>query len=165
MIHFPPIQTTRLLLRELTIEDAPAIFRHFSDADVTRFMDIEPCQSLQEAKEIIQFHLDDSGCRYGLFSLMTGELVGTCGYHCWVADTDGARAEIGFDLSSKHWGQGYMQEALGEVVKIGFKLMNLDYIEATVETANSQCQKLLSKLNFEREEQLRDGLYYYKLNR
>ncbi|MNG31697.1 hypothetical protein D3C84_1175480 [compost metagenome] len=58
-----------------------------------------------------------------------------------------------------------MQEVLRELLLIGFRLMKLDFIEATVEVANIQCQKLLTKLNFEREEQLRDGLYYYKLNR
>lgn len=47
------IQTKRLYLRELTLNDAYAVYKHFSDSQVTRYMDIEPCKSLAEAEEII----------------------------------------------------------------------------------------------------------------
>ncbi|UNK16932.1 GNAT family N-acetyltransferase [Paenibacillus sp. N3/727] len=164
MNHFKEITTSRLLLRELSLRDADSVFRHFSDPEVTRFMDIDPCEKLEEAEEIIQFHMDDSGCRYGLFIKSSGELAGTCGYHCWVKEVP-SRAEIGFDLSSSYWGQGFMQEALVEILKLGFDDMQLDIIEATVEQDNIRSQKLLTKMNFTREDELRDGLYYYTLQK
>ncbi|SDW78236.1 GNAT family N-acetyltransferase [Paenibacillus sp. CF384] len=164
MIHFPPVTTDRLILRELTLDDAEEVFKHFSDPEVTAFMDIEPCQSIAEAEDIIQFHIEDSGCRYGLFSKESGSLIGTCGYHCWVKDEGGpSRAEIGFDLGRAYWGQGYMKEVLRPMFRLGFDVMQLDYIEATVEEANVRCQRLLEACQFVREEELRDRLIYYKL--
>ncbi|CAM2901494.1 GNAT family N-acetyltransferase [Paenibacillus sediminis] len=162
MVQYPVIHTERLLIRELALDDAAVVHKHFSDPEVTRFMDIEPCRSDKEAEEIIKFHINDTGCRYGLFSKKDGNLVGTCGFHCWVND-EPARAEIGFDLSKAYWGQGLMQEALSEVIKVGFDIMKLDFIEATVDTNNVRSQKLLEKMNFIRQEELRDNLYYYIL--
>lgn len=164
MIDYPNIETKRLLLRELNLLDSESIFRHFSDPDVTRFMDIEPCKDIKEAEEIIQFHVDDTGCRYGLFNKESGDLVGTCGFHCWSQEPESI-AEIGFDLSRLFWSQGLMQEALVEVLNMGFNMMKLYTIEATVEQDNVRSQRLLERMNFSREKELRDNLYYYTLKK
>lgn len=162
MIHFPEIETQRLYLRELDLTDCASVLKHFADPDVTQFMDIEPCKDIHEAEEIIHFHMDDSGCRYGIFDKTSGEFVGTIGFHCWVRGTD-SRAEIGFDLSRKYWGLGLMQEALIEIIRVGFDIMELDLIEATVEQDNTRSQRLLHKMRFSRAEDLRENLYYYTL--
>lgn len=164
MINYPEIETSRLFLRELTLLDCESVYQHFSDHKVTEFMDIEPCKDNHEAEEIIQFHINDTGCRYGLFLKNSGELIGTGGYHCWVQG-ENSRAEIGFDLSSKYWGHGYMQEALVELIHMGFEHMNLEYIEATVEQENIRSEKLLEKMNFTKAEELKDNLYYFTLHR
>lgn len=162
MVDFPIIKTNRLFMRELTLDDVGSVYRHFSCPDVTKFMDIETCKDIQEAEDIITFHIHDSGCRYGLFTV-ENELIGTCGFHCWVNDDQGSRAEIGFDLSPDYWGKGIMQEALEEILQIGFKLMKLDWIEATTEIENQQSQRLLEKLGFHREHELRENLLYFTL--
>ncbi|MGP0583494.1 GNAT family N-acetyltransferase [Paenibacillus timonensis] len=153
-------------MRELTSIDADAVFRHFSVPEVTRFMDIEPCEDRQEAEEIIAFHIQDSGCRYGLFSKESKELIGTCGYHCWSTDDHReTKAEIGFDLAPSYWGKGLMQEALNPLIRMGFELMGLDYIEATTEVDNIPSQRLLQKLGFHQESELKEGLFYFTLRR
>lgn len=164
MIQYPQLETHRMQLRELTLLDKELVFKHFSDPLVTEFMDIDPCKSVEEAEEIIQFHVDDTGCRYGLFDKKSGELVGTAGFHCWVHG-EHPRAEIGFDLASKYWGQGLMQEALDVLIHVGFELMKLDFIEATVEQGNLRSQKLMEKMNFIKHEELRDNLIYYTLHK
>jgi len=162
-MKYPEIETERLFVRELTLEDVEAVFSHFSIPEVTRFMDIEVCKDLKEAEEIISFHIDDSGCRYGLFSKENKELIGTCGFHCWSTEDDETKAEIGFDLSPRYWGRGLMQEALKEIIQIGFELMKLDYIEATTEIENHQSQKLLKKMKFNQENGMKDNLLYFTL--
>lgn len=160
---YPDIETERLFMRELNLDDIEAVYRHFSIAEVTRFMDIDVCKDLDEAEEIITFHINDSGCRYGLFSKANNELIGTCGFHCWSTEEDETKAEIGFDLAPSYWGMGYMQEAAREIIRMGFDLMKLDHIEATTEVANVQSQKLLKKIGFNQELGLKDGLLYFRL--
>jgi ribosomal-protein-alanine N-acetyltransferase len=54
---FTELETERLWLRILTLEDNTAVFAHFADEEVTRYMDITPCRDMSEAEEIIRFHL------------------------------------------------------------------------------------------------------------
>jgi len=146
----------------LTLDDAEAVFRHFSNGDVTAFMDIDPLTDVAQAQEIISFHVEDTGCRWGLFCRSSAQLLGTCGYHRWESQGD-ATAEIGFDLAPACWGQGLMREVLPPVFEFGFRRMGLARIEATVELANARCIKLLEGLGFGVESDLRDGLLVYFL--
>lgn len=147
MFDFPQLETERLVLRVLTADDAAAVHRHFSDEAVTRHMDIDVCASVAEARAIIAFHVEDSGCRWGLFEKPNGALVGTCGYHCWRRGRRPS-AEIGFDLGRSHWGRGLMQEALRSVIRFGFAAMALHRIDAEVEPGNARSIALLRRLGF-----------------
>lgn len=80
-IEYPPLETERIKLRLLTLEDINEVFTLFSDSEVTRYMDIEPCKDLLEAEEIIKFHMDDAGCRWGLYKKYDDTFLGTVGYH------------------------------------------------------------------------------------
>ncbi|WP_379162829.1 GNAT family N-acetyltransferase [Paenibacillus sp. sgz5001063] len=163
-MNYPVMETDRLRLRLLTLEDNEAVFRHFSDEEVTRYMDIAPCRDIAEADEIIQFHIDDSGCRWGVFDKQRGQMAGTCGYHCWTAVPLG-KAEIGFDLSRDFWGLGMMKEALIPVIQFGFEQMELEVIEATVDPDNDRSLRLLAALGYGREAELVDNLVVFYLRR
>ncbi|MED4909741.1 GNAT family N-acetyltransferase [Brevibacillus centrosporus] len=64
---YPSLETERLNLRILSDQDTEAVYNHFSDDEVTKYMDIKPCKDRKETEEIIQFHLLDSGCPWGIF--------------------------------------------------------------------------------------------------
>jgi [ribosomal protein S5]-alanine N-acetyltransferase len=163
-VGFPPLETPRMNLRILTLEDSQAVFTHFSDVEVTRFMDIEPCQDIKEAEEIIQYHLDDSGCRWGLFEKNTEKFMGTVGFH-YLRKNGKFIAEVGFDLSKDYQGKGFMSEAMKQVVAFGFTQMKLDLIDATVEPANERSIHLLKKLGFTQALEPKDDLLYFYLGR
>lgn len=162
-MNYPSFITKRLALRTLNLQHAEEIYYHFSSTDVTAFMDIEPCKDLREAEEIIQFHLDDTGCRWGLFDLTSSVLIGTAGYHLWQVTKDFSKAELGFDLAREYWGVGLMQESLIPIIDFGFTKMNLDFIEATVDPANLRSIRLLNRLGFQKQKELKDNLLYFLL--
>ncbi|WP_434752217.1 GNAT family N-acetyltransferase [Paenibacillus amylolyticus] len=93
------------------------------------------------------------------------QLIGTAGFHCWNPNGVPSSAEIGFDLAPSYWGKGLMQQALKTLIRMGWNVMKLDWIEATVEQENIQSQRLLEKLNFVKSDELKDGLFYYTLHR
>ncbi|KZE44168.1 GCN5 family acetyltransferase [Brevibacillus parabrevis] len=163
MINYPSFITKRLALRTLNLKHAVEIYHHFSSIDVTKFMDIEPCKDLREAEEIIQFHLDDSGCRWGLFDITTSVLLGTAGFHLWQVTKEFSKAEIGYDLAREYWGVGLMQEALIPIIDFGFTTMKLDLIEATVDPSNLRSIRLLNRLGFQKQGELKDNLVYFIL--
>ena len=162
--EFPELETSRVQLRLLTLEDAPAVQRHFADPEVTRYMDIEPCESLDEAREIIDFHLRDTGCRWGLFTRDIGKMLGTCGYHCWKPEPAAtAEAEIGYDLARPPWGRGLMREVVEAVIPFGFESMQLARIYAGNEPPNHRSINLLRGLGFQAE--LREGMQWLSITR
>lgn len=163
--HYPTLQTERLFLKILTLEHTAEVFRHFSDEDITRFMDIEPCKDMKEAEEIIQFHLDDIGCRWGLFTKEESQFIGTCGFHYFRENSDGVTAELGFDLAKSHWGKGYMREVMETVTEYGFSKMNLAKIDATVEPDNVRSLALMRRLGFTQAEELQDNLVYFYIKK
>ena len=161
---FPALSTDRVQLRLLTLGDASAVWTHFADPEVTRFMDIEPCMSLAEAREIIDFHIRDTGCRWGLFERKSDELIGTCGFHCWRPEPAAqAEAEIGYDLARAQWGKGLMREVLQVVIPCGFETMRLHRIYAGIEPANLRSIRLLKGLGF--QSATRDGMQWLSIPR
>ncbi|MCM3766970.1 GNAT family N-acetyltransferase [Neobacillus niacini] len=158
---YPELETERLQLRILTLDDAEKVMAHFSDPAVTRFMDIEPCKDLKDVEEIIQYHIEDSGCRWGIF--YKEQFVGTIGFHYLRKNEGDFIAEIGFDLSKKYWSKGFMTEAIREVISFGFTQMGLTMIDATVEPDNEKSINLMKRLEFKRAEELQDHLVYFYL--
>ena len=114
---------------------------------MTELMDIDPCADLETAREIVAYHLHDTGVRRGVFERQTHLLIGTCGYHCW--DEVSAQAEIGYDLSRARWGRGLMREAVEAALAFGFGTMALSVVCAIPERANARSIQLLERLGFE----------------
>ena len=159
------METERTRLRLLTLDDAEAVYNYFSDPEVTKFMDIEPCKDLKDAEDIIRYHLDDDGCRWGLFDKTTELLMGTVGFHCLRKTENIFMAEIGYDLSMEYWGKGFMTEALTTVISFGFNQWGFDVIDATVEPENQRSINVLKKLGFVNAMDLNDHLFYFYLEK
>lgn len=155
------LETNRLVLREMHMDDADFLFNEWSDPKVTRFMcDEDPLQKREQAEEFLrQFQLPEKNPHlnwWGIESKADGHLIGTCGYIRW--DQKHHRAEIGYDLCPDAWGQGLMPEVLQAIVRFGFQDMKINRIEATVHVENIRSQRVLTKLGFQREGFLRE--YY-----
>jgi ribosomal-protein-alanine N-acetyltransferase len=106
---FPGIETTRLLLREITRDDANGIFKNFSDPDVAKWFFERPLTEMDQATQIIdEFNrefVQGEGLTWAIALKEDDNCIGTCGYGD-VASGD--RGEIGFDLAKEHWGKGLM---------------------------------------------------------
>lgn len=155
------LETHRLVLRELDLEDADFLLKEWGDPLVTQFMcDQEPLQTHEQAEAFIrtlQKSGDNSHTRWwGIGNQANGHLIGTCGYFRW--DQQHHRAEIGYDLHPDSWGRGLMPEALRALIRYGFSEMNLNRIEASAHELNLRSQRVLEKLGFKWEGMLRE--YY-----
>ncbi len=153
------LKTERLILKPISNNYSEEIYEHFSDPDVTEYMDIDVLKSIEEAKEIINFYVekeDKEECyRWVIIRKEDDAFLGTCGFNSWIQNRAN-RAEIGYDLSKKYWKKGYMREAVQELIKHGFEVLELHRIEAKVTKGNYPSCKLLEKLNFKKEGFLRD---------
>lgn len=160
MNAFPALETERLLLRPMTVDDLDFVFRHFSDSHIYRYLvDEEPVSTQAQAQEIIDFYTKPTSDTYNRWVIVNKpeeRPIGTCGYHLW--NREHRRTEIGYDLEHASWHQGFMTEALTAAIDFGFAKMNLNRISAMVHPENAASLALLARLGFEEEGLLRD--YY-----
>ena len=160
---YPRMETERLILRALRMEDADFALKEWGDPVVTYYMrDEEPLKTLAEAEAMLRPLQNPAEMPnfkwWGIELKSEGRLIGTCGYWRW--DNKHHHAEIGYDLWPDYWGQGLMPEALRALIRYGFEMMALNRIEATTHTENRRSQRVLAKLGFQREGLLRE--YYYR---
>ena len=77
---FPVLKTERLTLRQLSIDDDKEIFLLRSDMEVNKYIDRDPCGSIEEARKFIQKiteFVDQNNGIYWAITLENNNLVGT----------------------------------------------------------------------------------------
>ena len=161
--EFPQLETDRLILRELTRDDADVIFPHFANKEVVRYVDANPAASIKDVTDIINWGINltnnKTGTLWGIFRKEDGYFLGQVNF---IARPDNNftgtvhRAEIGYDLTPHYWGNGYMSEAIRGVIEFIFSSTKINRIEATVHTENNRSLNVLTRLGFQREGILRE---------
>lgn len=110
----PTIETDRLWLRQLDVNDAERLFSIFSDPNVLQYYGMEPHASISETEQMLTGMLEgiESGAvmRWGIVTKQSSELIGTIGFHNRAPRH--RRAEVGYELHPDHWRHGYATEAL-----------------------------------------------------
>jgi ribosomal-protein-alanine N-acetyltransferase len=147
---FPKLQTQRLVLREITFADAPAIFHNYSDEDVTKWFFENPFTQPHQAEEIIrefgEKYQMGQGITWGISLKGENVLIGTCGFERFEV---GGIGEIGFDLVKAYWGRGFIREALQSIITYGFERLMLLRIVADTYQTNTRSIRLLERLGFQ----------------
>lgn len=161
-VHFPRIETPRLLLRQITPGDADALFATFSDEPTMEFYGELPHRSVTDSHELIRRQQDwyarREGIRWGVTFEGADEVIGSCGLFKF---DDGFRcAETGYELRRVCWRQGIMSEALSAMLTFAFQFPELNRIEAVVDDANERSKALLRSLGFTHEGTLRQRFYF-----
>jgi ribosomal-protein-alanine N-acetyltransferase len=161
---FPQLTTQRLFLRQIVPQDAEALFALFSDETVTRYLDIAAMERPRQAHHLIKIMTErfDSrqGIRWAMVLKENQQIIGTCGYNHWGFPPQSQRAEIGYDMACRYWGQGLMKEALNKIIHYGFTIKDLNRIEALVLPENTRSINLLQNLGFQKEGFLREYAYF-----
>jgi ribosomal-protein-alanine N-acetyltransferase len=158
---FPQLETPRLILREITMDDAEAMFRTYSDAEAMRYWGSPPHQSIDDTRRMIARQLDAfrlrEGIRWGITLKGESRLIGSAGH--WRLIKPHFRSEIGYELAPEYWGRGLMPEAVGAIVRFGFEHMGLHSIEAQIEPNNQASRRVLEKNGFIQEGYFRESFF------
>jgi ribosomal-protein-alanine N-acetyltransferase len=155
--QFPSLSTRRLQLRQMQPTDAEALFAFFSDEETMQFYGHEPHRSLDETRESIEQtqarYTRREAIRWGITLKGEDWVIGSCSFHHFAPGFH--RVETGYDLNRAYWGQGIMTEAMVAVLTYGFAELGLHRVEAIIDIANERSKRLLLKLGFTYEGNLR----------
>ena len=155
----PELETGRLLLRRMRLDNAEAMFAYASDPEVTRYVLFDTHRSIEDSREFLRFATEgyergDFG-GWGLLLKDSGVFIGTCGLDAGYAP-EHARAELGYVLAREHWGRGLMPEAVRAVIRFGFARVKLNRIEARCIAENAASARVMEKVGMTYEGTLRE---------
>jgi RimJ/RimL family protein N-acetyltransferase len=154
----PTLHTARLRLRPFTSADADALFALHSNARVLRYWDAPPRTEPARAERFLatcrQMAEEGTGARLAIDHGSGSAFLGWCGLSRY--DADHRSALLGYCLDDGAWGHGYATEAARALLQWGLDTLDLNRVQAEVDTRNGASARVLEKLGFVREGTLRE---------
>lgn len=150
------LETERLILRKLTLDDLDALAAIYSDQEVRQFFP-EGTLTYEEAKEELEWIIDvyygQHG--FGLWATIlkeTGEFIGRCGLLPWTIE-EHAEVEVAYLLDKPYWGQGLATEAARAIVAYSFEQLHMTRLICLIDQGNQRSINVATKIGmlFERE--------------
>ncbi len=154
MKNFPTLETERLLLRRLELEDAPLVYHYMTEREIAANTMLIPYPYPSGAAEDwISATQRSDDFSFAVTRKSDNLFLGACGIG---SDLFHKRAEVGYWLGKPHWGQGYMSEAVRRVIQFGFEELDLNRIQATYFTYNQASRRVMEKAGMIYEGTLRN---------
>lgn len=153
------LSTPRLLLREFTADDWPAVLAYQRDPRYLRFYEWED-RAEADVRAFVSIFIGQQQqrprTRFQLAVTLRdgGRLIGNVGIR--MEHDDSHAAEIGYELAPDEWGRGYATEAARAMVRFGFDELGLHRIGAWTVADNVASGRVLRKLGMTVEGRLRD---------
>lgn len=139
---FPSLDTERLTVRPLTVENAEAVAVLTDDPAITDVVHFLPSPFARSDAEALIASNDAENCFLGVFR--DRELIGVVGVHAHGDD----RLEIGYWIGSQFQRQGYASEAASGVISQLKRLYPSRRVTAECRLANVGSWSLLHTLGF-----------------
>lgn len=156
------LRTQRLILREFREEDGKATHAYQSDPRYLRFYDrdsmgLTDSQALVSAFLAFQAERPRRNTQLAITLADTGQLIGNVGVR--REGPDHPVADLGYELSPRHWGQGYATEAAEAMRDWAFAELGLSRLHAHCIAQNVASSRVLEKVGMRREGLLRDHIF------
>ncbi|MFN8594467.1 MAG: GNAT family protein [Thermomicrobiales bacterium] len=156
------LTTERLILREFTEADWPALQAIESRPDVARYQSFEP-RTAKESRDYVLTAVADADAEprmtYDLAITLRdgGLLIGRCGLG--LSDETSGEALLWYTLHPEQWGHGYGTEAARAIVDFAFRELGMHRVCADCDPANVGSWRVLEKIGMRREGHLRESVW------
>lgn len=156
------IRTKRLILREFTLADIPAVEAYHAHPDYSRFLPWEgDGQSNAEefVKKCIARAADQKRLLYQFaITLPTGEIVGSTGLK--LNPNHPYEAHFACELNPTQWGRGFGTESCRSLIEFGFGQLDLHRIYSQVTAQNRAAVRMLMAAGMQREGLFRENRFF-----
>lgn len=148
----PRLETDRLLLREIQETDVNDIFGCWmQDEDVSRYMCWKASDDIAETRSFVQYELgqieNEKWYRWIIVLKETGKVIGTC-LVFYNEDDNESHWDISYNLGKKYWGNGYITEAMKEVMRFAENALGMEECITVYAKVNISSANVLHKLGF-----------------
>jgi len=155
----PSIETERLLLRKLRLDDLDDVAALFADPDVVRYVGNGEPADRDEAERALNSTLrrwqEQSFGRWAALDRKTGKFIGMGGFRSLFGTP-----EVVYHLAKENWGKGYATELARAALRFGFEDRGFDRIVAIAKPQNTASIHVMKKIGMQFEKQAR----YYDID-
>jgi RimJ/RimL family protein N-acetyltransferase len=154
------LETNRLLLRHLVMDDLEDLVALYSDPEIRKYFP-ESVLNYEDTKEELEWHMNGHPQypELGLWATIhkeTGKFIGRCGLLPWEIDGE-LEVEIAYLLDRSFWHQGLATEAAQGILKYGFEKLNLSRLICLIDPENMASQRVAERIGMVLERKV-DGI-------
>jgi [ribosomal protein S5]-alanine N-acetyltransferase len=159
--QFPVLESERILLRRLSIDDLDDVFEYGSDPGVTPFVIFETHKTKDDSLFFIKFASDEFEKRKSIIWAIElkaeNKMIGTIDLRNY--NSVHQCGEIGYVIGREYWSKGLVTEAMKAVIHYGFDELQLNRIEAHCEHENTGSWRVMEKCGMKYEGTLREKIF------
>ena len=141
------LETNRLILRTLNIEDIDSVMNFWGDIEVMKYCG--GAGTRERELRALQFYINlqkEKGFSpYIVAKKESGEVIGVCGFN---PPNDGYDAELMYHLAKDYWGRGYATEAAQACIDYARQHTSINRLGASIDPENGASRNVLEKLGF-----------------
>ncbi|MCB1692351.1 MAG: GNAT family N-acetyltransferase [Pseudomonadales bacterium] len=143
-MDLPALQTERLWLRGLALQDAADLHVAFGDAECMRWWHRPPTRSLDETAGVVADMIERDAGHWVFGEQGSQEVLGHVGFVSGLAR--GAHAGFGYGMRRAYWGRGYAVEAARAALAFGFDETGIERAEFWIHAENLRSIRVAEKL-------------------
>lgn len=144
------IETERLVLREITMDDIEDMFRLHSNSEVQKYTGDPLIETLEEMEKAIRTRISDyekyGYGRWAAFLKNEMQFAGWAGL-AYLPEFD--EIDLGYRFLPEYWGSGLATEASREILNFGFDKLKLRKIIAIAMKENKASIRVMEKVGME----------------
>lgn len=161
-LPFQNLESERLLLRQMTLDDAEEVFAIRGNPELMKFIPRPLLTKKEEAIDLIntinQRIIEGQGINWAITIKPSNKLVGYLGHY--RIQWENYRSEIGYMLLPEAQGKGVITEAIQLIVEYGFEKMKMHSLEAVIDPENYASARVLQKIGFVKEANFRENEFF-----
>lgn len=155
-ILLPKLETSRLLLKQISLGDIDDIFEYAVNPKVGPNAGWKPHENKEETEEFVKYAIKkrDYGQPgvYAIHHKAHHKMIGTIEIHSYKE----YKAEIGFVLNPSYWNKGLITEASKAVIIYAFEILKINRLSYGYFLFNDRSKRVNDKLEFTHEGILRN---------
>lgn len=141
------LETDRLLLSEITLNDAEAIYNIYTNPKVIEYYNDAPIAGEDDTVNFISRITEGENLIFGIRMKENPDtIIGDCALHDWNPETK--TIEIGGSLLPQFWGKGIITEAFNALLQYARNERQISTVLAKTNRHNKQAIRAIKKLGF-----------------
>ncbi|HET7142797.1 MAG TPA: GNAT family N-acetyltransferase [Anaerolineales bacterium] len=168
------LETERLLLRRLILDDLNDLFMLYSNPEIRKYFP-EGVLTYEQTKEELEWFLNGhpKHPELGLWATIhkgTGKFIGRCGLLPWTIEGQN-EVEIAYLLDKAFWKQGLGTEAAQGIQQYGFEQLKVSRLICMIDPGNVASQRVAERIGmtFEKKVDEYEGdhtpFFIYSINK